>query len=243
MNIFVGNLSFDSTEKDVRRLFEGFGIVASAVIVMDKKGKKSRGFGFVQMPDVEQAQAAITALNGKEFMGRPLNVEPARPKPEAGRDSRKKEKMQPKFKAETQHTIDGESGNQAKPRFNPVFKRTGGYRGGRRTLSFLRKRAEASIEEQVMPQRKNKENPMRWRKKREQSRPWQKKREESKPWQKRQGESKPWEKTGVESKPWRKAEGEFRQKSQGESKPWQKSSNRKKQFQFKGRKKSGEHKR
>ncbi len=216
MNIFVGNLLFDSTEEDVRRLFEGFGIVASAVIVMEKKGRRSRGFGFVQMPDEQEAQAAIAALNGKEFMGRPLNVEPARPKPEAGRDSRKKEKMQPKFKAETQHhALDDGSGNQAKPRFNPVFKRTGGYRGGRRTRSFLRKRAEAGIEEQVMPQRKNKENPMRWRKKREQSRPWQKKREESKPWQKKQEETK----------------------------PWRKSSNRKKQIHFKGRKKAGGYKR
>src|SRR4030042_6042831 len=85
MDIFVGNLSFDATEGDVRKLFEGFGNVASVAILMRKKKKaaKSRGFGFVQMPDEQQALAAIAALNGKEFMGRVLNVEPARPKKEA----------------------------------------------------------------------------------------------------------------------------------------------------------------
>ena len=82
MNIFVGNLSFDATQGDVKKLFEGFGNVASVVIVMEKEKKapKSRGFGFVEMPDEQQAFAAIAALNGKEFMDRVLNVNPARPK-------------------------------------------------------------------------------------------------------------------------------------------------------------------
>jgi hypothetical protein len=83
MNIFVGNLSFEATEGDVKKLFEGFGNVASVVIVMrkEKKTPKSRGFGFVQMPDEQQALAAIAALNGKEFMGRVLDVNPARHNP------------------------------------------------------------------------------------------------------------------------------------------------------------------
>src|SRR3989338_2022028 len=82
MNIFVGNLLFEATQGDVKKLFEGFGNVASVVIAMSKEKKmpKSRGFGFVQMPDEQQALAAIAALNGKEFMGRLLNVNPARPK-------------------------------------------------------------------------------------------------------------------------------------------------------------------
>ncbi len=84
MKIFVGNLSFDATQGDVKKLFEGFGNVASVVIVMrkEKKAPKSRGFGFVEMPDEQQALAAIAALNGKEFMGRVLDVNPARPKTE-----------------------------------------------------------------------------------------------------------------------------------------------------------------
>ncbi len=85
MKIFVGNLSFDATQGDVKKLFEGFGNVASVAIVMrkEKKAPKSRGFGFAEMPDEQQALAAIAALNGKEFMGRVLDVNPARPKTEA----------------------------------------------------------------------------------------------------------------------------------------------------------------
>ena len=101
MNIFVGNLLFEATQGDVKKLFEGFGNVASVVITMEKEKKapKSRGFGFVQMPDEQQALAAIAALNGKEFMGRVLNVNPARPKAEAHRKSELRKKMQPKFAA------------------------------------------------------------------------------------------------------------------------------------------------
>ncbi|MFH1045638.1 MAG: RNA-binding protein, partial [Candidatus Omnitrophota bacterium] len=94
MDIFVGNLSFDTNEGDIKKLFEGFGNVASVVIVTrkEKKAPKSRGFGFVQMPDEQQALAAIAAFNGKEFMGRVLNVNPARPKAEAQAENELKEK-------------------------------------------------------------------------------------------------------------------------------------------------------
>ena len=78
MKIFVGNLSFDAKEPDVKRVFEGFGAVSSVVIKMKDHKAKSRGFGFVEMPDATQAQAAIAGLSGKEFMGRPLKVDPAR---------------------------------------------------------------------------------------------------------------------------------------------------------------------
>ncbi len=254
MNIFVGNLAFEAKDADVYKLFMGFGRVAFVSIVMDKKGTKSRGFAFLEMPDEQEAQAAIASLHGKEFMGRPLNVEPARPKPETGRDIRKREKMQSRLKIETQVAIEDKSENPIKPGFNPDFKRTGKYREGRRTFSFLRKRAQAGIKEPIAPQKKHKENPLRWRKKREQpkpwqkkpgeSSPWQKKQEEAKPWQKRQGGSRPWEKSGIdESKPLSGVSGEFKQKSHGKPKPWQKSNNLKKKFQFKSRKKSGEHKR
>ena len=77
MNIFVGNLSFEAKEIDVQRLFMAFGVVTSVAIVMEKKGKKSRGFGFVEMPDEQEALAAIAQLQGKEILGRPINVTPA----------------------------------------------------------------------------------------------------------------------------------------------------------------------
>ena len=76
MNIFVGNLSFEATEQDVLKLFQQFGEVLSITILMDKNGKKSRGFGFLEMADDEKAKAAIAALEGSEFMGRNINVSP-----------------------------------------------------------------------------------------------------------------------------------------------------------------------
>ncbi|HEX7319874.1 MAG TPA: RNA-binding protein [bacterium] len=82
MNIYVGNLSHDSTDGDLQKAFEAFGKVASVNIIKDKISGQSRGFGFVEMPDNNEAQAAIAALNGKEFMGQALNINEARPRTE-----------------------------------------------------------------------------------------------------------------------------------------------------------------
>jgi RNA recognition motif-containing protein len=82
MNIYVGNLSFDVVESDLLRLFESFGRVTSASIIKDKFKGRSRGFGFVEMPDDAEAQAAIDALNGKEMMNRTLTVNEARQRSE-----------------------------------------------------------------------------------------------------------------------------------------------------------------
>jgi len=84
MNIYVGNLPRETSEEELRQAFEAFGSVASASIIKDKFSGQSRGFGFVEMPSKEEAQAAITGLNGKTFMGRNLNVNEARPRPEGG---------------------------------------------------------------------------------------------------------------------------------------------------------------
>ena len=78
-NIFVGNLSFEATKEDVVKLFEEFGAVANVLIMQGKKGK-SRGYGFVDMPNEEEKNAAITALQGKEFMWRVLSVSSVIPK-------------------------------------------------------------------------------------------------------------------------------------------------------------------
>ncbi|MBI2485559.1 MAG: RNA-binding protein [Deltaproteobacteria bacterium] len=82
MNIYIGNLSRDVTEDDLRQLFEGFGQITSVNIIKDKFSGESRGFGFVEMPEKDKAQAAINGLNGKEFKGRTLNVNEARPRTE-----------------------------------------------------------------------------------------------------------------------------------------------------------------
>jgi RNA recognition motif-containing protein len=84
MNIYVGNLSFKTTEEELQQLFEKFGEVGSAKIISDKITGKSRGFGFVEMPDREQALAAIAGLNGKEMEGFTLTVNEAKPRESGG---------------------------------------------------------------------------------------------------------------------------------------------------------------
>jgi len=84
MNIYVGNLSRDVTEEDLRQSFEAFGKVESVTIIKDKFSGESRGFGFVEMPAKDEAQSAITGMNGKDLKGRNLNVNEARPRPEGG---------------------------------------------------------------------------------------------------------------------------------------------------------------
>ena len=88
MNIYVGNLSYDVTEADLRASFEAFGAVASVNIIKDQYSGQSKGFGFVEMPSTSEAQAAISGLHGKDLMGRTLNVNEARPR-ESGRSERR----------------------------------------------------------------------------------------------------------------------------------------------------------
>jgi cold-inducible RNA-binding protein len=85
MNIYVGNLSRDVTEDDLRNTFEAFGQVTSANVIKDKFSGESKGFGFVEMPTKSEGQAAIETMNGKELKGRNLTVNEARPRTEGGR--------------------------------------------------------------------------------------------------------------------------------------------------------------
>lgn len=80
MNIYVGNLSRDLTESELKEAFEAFGTVNSASIIKDRYTGDSRGFGFVEMPNQEEAQAAINGLNGKSLKGRTATVNEARPR-------------------------------------------------------------------------------------------------------------------------------------------------------------------
>jgi len=82
MNIYVGNLSYDVTEDDLRASFSAFGQVASANVIKDRETGRSKGFGFVEMPTQEEAQKAIAEVNGKELKGRKMNVNEARPRTE-----------------------------------------------------------------------------------------------------------------------------------------------------------------
>lgn len=83
-NIFVGNLDFGATEESVRSLFEEYGAVERVSVMKDRDTGRSRGFGFVEMTNAEEADRAINALNGTNFGGRPLNVNEARPKGDGG---------------------------------------------------------------------------------------------------------------------------------------------------------------
>ena len=88
MNIYVGGLSYEATEADLRDAFEAFGTVASVNIIKDQFTGQSRGFGFVEMPTASEAQAAISGLNGQELRGRTLNVNEARPRTDSRTDRR-----------------------------------------------------------------------------------------------------------------------------------------------------------
>jgi RNA recognition motif-containing protein len=83
-NIYVGNLTWDSTADDLLALFQGYGAVARAQVITDRETGRSRGFGFVEMDNDAEAQKAIDDLNGKPFRGRPLTVNEARPREDRG---------------------------------------------------------------------------------------------------------------------------------------------------------------
>ena len=164
------------------------------------------------MPDEQEALAAIANLDGKEILGRPVNVMVSLPKkPKSGHVS----------KSDRSQAFVTQDSQQA-----PSFRRTGKYKEGRRTISYVKKRIANGITAPV-PERKYKANPMRWRKKPRWAGSPQKPQGELKPWEKIEGsQPKPWEKTeGSQSRPWEKAEGGFKpwEKSRGESKPWKKA--------------------
>lgn len=83
-NLFVGNLSFQTTETDLRALFEAFGQVGRVHMAMDRETGRARGFGFVEMANDEEAKKAIAGLDGKEVSGRNIKVNEARPKERSG---------------------------------------------------------------------------------------------------------------------------------------------------------------
>ena len=84
MNIYVGNLSWQMTDEELRTLFEQYGSVTSAKIVKDKVSGRSKGFGFVEMPEENEAQNALTSLYDSEILGRKIIVNEAQPKPQGG---------------------------------------------------------------------------------------------------------------------------------------------------------------
>ncbi len=84
MNIYIGNMSFDTTEDQLRQAFEGFGEVSTVSIITDRYTGEPRGFAFVEMAEKSEAIAAISGLNGQELNGRELNVNEAKPRAQGG---------------------------------------------------------------------------------------------------------------------------------------------------------------
>ncbi len=87
MNIYIGNLSFDTTEDQLHQAFEGFGEVSTVKVITDRDSGQPRGFAFVEMLAKDEAIAAISGLNGQELNGRALNVNEAKPRAESGNRS------------------------------------------------------------------------------------------------------------------------------------------------------------
>jgi RNA recognition motif-containing protein len=88
MNIYVGNLAYGITDDDLREAFAAFGEVSRASVIMDRDTGRSKGFGFVEMPDNAQAEAAINGLNEKDLSGRPIRVNEAKPREDRPRRPR-----------------------------------------------------------------------------------------------------------------------------------------------------------
>lgn len=87
MNIYIGNLSYEAGENDIRTVFEEFGSVESVRIIIDRMTDRSKGFGFVEMTDDDEAKKAIGELDGKDHLGRALKVNAARPREERSNNS------------------------------------------------------------------------------------------------------------------------------------------------------------
>ena len=84
MNIYIGNMSFETTEDQLRQAFAGFGEVSTVKVIMDRESGQPKGFAFVEMPTATEANAAISGLNGQDMNGRALNVNQAKPKTDNG---------------------------------------------------------------------------------------------------------------------------------------------------------------
>jgi RNA recognition motif-containing protein len=87
MNIYVGNLAYEVTDEDLKQLFDAFGQVESVKVIKDNFSGRSKGFGFVEMPETAEAESAIEGLDGKELKGRTLKVNKAKPRSEGRRYS------------------------------------------------------------------------------------------------------------------------------------------------------------
>jgi RNA recognition motif-containing protein len=235
MTIFVGNLSFDSTVDDIKKLFGQFGTVTKVDIALDSD-KNSRGFAFVEMPDEAEGHAAITNLNGQEFMGRPINVSPAHEKRKPiktgsargqGRRSLSYKRRLGIIEGAAQGPVQGPAGTvEEKPRQryeNPGQRNEKAWKKPGKPWQKSTKpwQHPKPWEKHAKPWLRKTEAGARSERGERPAKPWEKRPEAGggKPWQKRPeaGGGKPWQKRPEAGggKPWQK-------RPEGGAKPWQK---------------------
>jgi RNA recognition motif-containing protein len=131
MDIFAGSLPFKLTEGDLKKLFEQYGEVTSAKIIIDKITRQNKGFGFIEMPNEEQALIAIEALHGSEVMGRQIVVNKSEKKETRGDSNRSNEKRIDFNKTTSTNNTNNTGSNEGSNRnFGPNKVKGGGYKGG-----------------------------------------------------------------------------------------------------------------
>lgn len=130
MNIYISNLSFDVTDKDLNDIFGDYGVVTSAKVIMDRETGRSRGFGFVEMPSDEEARKAIEALDQAEYVGKIIRVNEARPKTDRPRSGGFGGGNRGGFGGERRE--GGFRGGNREGGFRGGERREGGYRSGER---------------------------------------------------------------------------------------------------------------
>lgn len=125
MNIYVGNLPYSVKDDELREAFEAYGDVASAEVIFDRRTKRSRGYGFVEMESEDAARRAIDALNGADFQGRELRVDESQPKEQKARrtngDGQARPAQRAEAPAETPRSNGAESGGGFKGFLRKLF--------------------------------------------------------------------------------------------------------------------------
>ena len=110
MNIYVGNLPYSVKSQELREAFEAFGTVSSAEVIFDRRTKRSRGYGFVEMPDASQGKKAVESMNGSDFQGRELRVDESQPREQKESQRRERGPNQGEYRSSRAAQAESSSG-------------------------------------------------------------------------------------------------------------------------------------
>lgn len=223
MQLFIGNLSFDAKDSDLMKFFEGHGLVMSAKVVMKKNKKKSRGFGFVEIPDEAQAKAVIAALDGKELMGRVVSITEVQPTAKTVKTNRKKSKGRSSEAVigagnEDEFISEDSSGSESDEEDSDEEASE-----IETEENFNKEGAGEEPKEAGRSYRYNRKHDDRARPSRGGERPWSNREGAPRPYARREGSSGYQSRPEGESRYYKKPEGGYRGRSLSQSaKPWEK---------------------